>query len=88
MRFVSARKINFGMEKMSYTNTKHQLVFVYHKQKKSLGIAPFFVLQTCVFLLKGCDFFGSKTITQICRGTFRNIFFGWCLSYFQATPAS
>ncbi len=37
---MSAHKINFGMEKMSYTNTNHKFVFVYHKHKKSFGIAP------------------------------------------------
>jgi hypothetical protein len=40
VRFVSAHKINFGMEKMIYTNTNHKFVFVYHKHKKSFGIAP------------------------------------------------
>jgi hypothetical protein len=40
VRFVSAHKINFGTEKMSYTNTKHKSVFVYHKHKKSFGITP------------------------------------------------
>ncbi len=40
VRFVLAHKINFGTEKMSYTNTNHKFVFVYHKHKKSFGIAP------------------------------------------------
>ncbi len=40
---MSAHKINFGTEKMSYTNTNHKFVFVYHKHKKSFGIAPIFV---------------------------------------------
>ncbi len=40
---MSAHKINFGTEKMSYTNTNHKFVFVYHKHKKSYGIAPLVV---------------------------------------------
>ncbi len=37
---MSAQKINFGTEKMSYTNINHKFVFVYHKHNKSFGIAP------------------------------------------------
>ncbi len=37
---MSAHKINFGKEIMSYTNTNHKFVFVYHKHKKSFWIAP------------------------------------------------
>ncbi len=40
---MSAHKINFGMEKKSYTNTIHKFVFVYHKHKKSFGIAPIYL---------------------------------------------
>jgi hypothetical protein len=40
VRFVSAHKINFGTEKMSYTNTNHKFVFVYRitNTKRVLGL--------------------------------------------------
>jgi hypothetical protein len=54
VRFVLAHKINFGTEKMSYTNTNHKFVFVYHKHKKSFGIAPIWRVKSDKMLVCMC----------------------------------
>ncbi len=71
---MSAHKINFGTEKMSYTNTNHKFVFVYHKHKQSFGIAPISEVTPSLFVdLRGHTFL--PIISRVTRDNQKLVYF-------------
>jgi hypothetical protein len=54
--------------------------------KESRTQTDSYFLKLGIVMDSGCDFFDLKTNMGIQERTFRNIFFGLCLLYFQAMP--